>query len=300
MNKARLLFLIEILKRYSDIDHKLSLNDIVSYLEENDITVSNRKTLYDDFKILSQYGYDIDYDNGYYLSQSPFTISEIKIIIDSLNSLKSLDDSFLNVLKDKLYSFISIYEQNDLKKLEYHIKHKDKKFINRLEDALQAINSNQTIIIKRINRDAEEIAPIFLYRVNDYYYLYYHYLNSEKIYHARFDNIIDIKLTNNIDNVYIPIDKVIEHISQSSSGFYSQKAKTVKFTISEDSDYLRSRLMDDFPNIIFTKDGFVLKVSVNEVFFSKLVQYGKQIKISDRSIADQYSTYLNDIIIHNK
>lgn len=300
MNKARLLFLIEILKRYSDIDHKLSLNDIVSYLEENDITVSNRKTLYDDFKILSQYGYDIDYDNGYYLSQSPFTISEIKIIIDSLNSLKSLDDSFLNVLKDKLYSFISIYEQNDLKKLEYHIKHKDKKFINRLEDALQAINSNQTIIIKRINRDAEEITPIFLYRVNDYYYLYYHYLNSEKIYHARFDNIIDIKLTNNIDNVYIPIDKVIEHISQSSSGFYSQKAKTVKFIISEDSDYLRSRLMDDFPNIIFTKDGFVLKVSVNEIFFSKLVQYGKQIKISDRSIADQYSTYLNDIIIHNK
>lgn len=300
MNKARLLFLIEILKRYSDIDHKLSLNDIISYLEENDITVSNRKTLYDDFKILSQYGYDIDYDNGYYLSQSPFTISEIKIIIDSLNSLKSLDDSFLNVLKDKLYSFISIYEQNDLKKLEYHIKHKDKKFINRLEDALQAINSNQTIIIKRINRDAEEITPIFLYRVNDYYYLYYHYLNSEKIYHARFDNIIDIKLTNNIDNVYIPIDKVIEHISQSSSGFYSQKAKTVKFIISEDSDYLRSRLMDDFPNIIFTKDGFVLKVSVNEVFFSKLVQYGKQIKISDKSIADQYSTYLNDIIIHNK
>lgn len=300
MNKARLLFLIEILKRYSDIDHKLSLNDIISYLEENDITVSNRKTLYDDFKILSQYGYDIDYDNGYYLSQSPFTISEIKIIIDSLNSLKSLDDSFLNDLKDKLYSFISIYEQNDLKKLEYHIKHKDKKFINRLEDALQAINSNQTIIIKRINRDAEEITPIFLYRVNDYYYLYYHYLNSEKIYHARFDNIIDIKLTNNIDNVYIPIDKVIEHISQSSSGFYSQKAKTVKFIISEDSDYLRSRLMDDFPNIIFTKDGFVLKVSINEVFFSKLVQYGKQIKISDRSIADQYSAYLNDIIIHNK
>ena len=300
MNKARLLFLIEILKRYSDIDHKLSLNDIISYLEENDITVSNRKTLYDDFKILSQYGYDIDYDNGYYLSQSPFTISEIKIIIDSLNSLKSLDDSFLNALKDKLYSFISIYEQNDLKKLEYHIKHKDKKFINRLEDALQAINSNQTIIIKRINRDTEEITPIFLYRVNDYYYLYYHYLNSEKIYHARFDNIIDIKLTNNIDNVYIPIDKVIEHISQSSSGFYSQKAKTVKFIISEDSDYLRSRLMDDFPNIIFSKDGFVLKVSVNEVFFSKLVQYGKQIKISDRSIADQYSAYLNDIIIHNK
>ena len=43
-------------------------------------------------------------------------ILKIKIIIDSLNSLKNLDDRFLKKLKDKLYSFISIYEEKDLKK----------------------------------------------------------------------------------------------------------------------------------------------------------------------------------------
>ena len=45
-NKKRLLTLIDILKKYSDMEHKLSLNEIVTYLEEEDIDISNRKTLY--------------------------------------------------------------------------------------------------------------------------------------------------------------------------------------------------------------------------------------------------------------
>ena len=87
-NKNRLLKLLDILKRYSDMDHKLSLNEIASYLEEAGITIQNRKTLYDDFKVLSDYGFDIEYDNGYYLIDAPFSLSEIKIISDSHSHLE--------------------------------------------------------------------------------------------------------------------------------------------------------------------------------------------------------------------
>lgn len=299
-NKKRLLCLIEILKRNTDMDHKLSLNEIASYLEDNNIEIQNRKTLYDDFKILSEFGYDIEYDNGYYLSESPFSISEIKIISDSINSLKNLDDNFLNKLNKKLFSFISNDEEKMIKKLAYVNKHSDKKFINRLEDTLQAINNNKTIIIQRNNKDDEEICPIFLHRNNDYYYLYYHYLNNEKLYHIRFDNILNMKITNNDNDINISRNKIIDTINESSNSFYSNKAQLIKFSISKDSDYLRSRLLDDFSNIIFTKDGFSLKASVNNMFFSKLVSYGNQIKISDKDIANQYIAYLNSIITHNK
>ena len=79
MNKKRLLKLIEILRNNTDNNHRLSINQIISLLEQNNIQISNRKTLYDDFKILNDYGYIIEYQNGYYLSSSPFSYSEIKL-----------------------------------------------------------------------------------------------------------------------------------------------------------------------------------------------------------------------------
>lgn len=299
-NKKRILALINVLKKNTDIDHKLSLNDIASELEKEGIEIQNRKTLYDDFEILSDYGYVVDYNRGYYLTESPFSLSEIKIIIDSLNSLKNLDDTLLKNINTKLYSFISKYEEGLLRKLEYHNKHSDKKFINRLEDTLDAIKNNKVLIIKRINKNEEEICPIFLYRNNDFYYLYYHYLTNEKIYHTRFDNIVSMKLTNKDNDITIPKNKIIETINESSNAFYSNKAENVKLKIVKDSDYLRQRLADDFPNIIFTKNGFAIKASINNAFFSRLTSYGDEIKISDKKIADKYVEFLKSIITRNK
>ena len=299
-NKKRILQLIEILKKNTDMDHKLSLNEIASLLEEQGIDIQNRKTLYDDFKALSDFGYDVDYNNGYYLTEAPFTLSEVKIIIDSLNSLKNLDDSLLVKINNKLYSFISDYEEKLLRKLEYRNKHSDRKFIHRLEDTLEAINNNKTLIISRPNKDEEEICPLFLYRNNDYYYLYYHYLTNEKIYHTRFDNILNAKITNNDNDINISRNKIIETINESSNAFYSSKAELIKFKIVNDTEYLRTRLTDDFANIVFTANGFSIKASVNNAFFSKLTSYGDDIKISDKKIADQYIKFLNTIITRNK
>ena len=51
MHRERLLKLLEILIKYTDMDHKLSINEIVDQLSELGVLVSNRKTLYEDFKL---------------------------------------------------------------------------------------------------------------------------------------------------------------------------------------------------------------------------------------------------------
>ena len=299
MHRERLLKLLELLINYTDMDHKLSISELCDLLSDEGINVSNRKTLYDDFKLLSKMGYEIEYDNGYYLDEAPFSLSEIKIIIDSLNSLRNLDEHFLSSLKKKLYSFISVYEAKKLKKLEYQNKHRDRRFLNRLEDVLNAINNDTTLIINRMNKDEEEIVPLFLHRQNDFYYLYYHYLNSERIYHCRFDNILSSRLTEHKNDIVVPIEKVLQHIDESTSSFHSGKGKLIKIEITEDTPYLRQRLEDDFPNLVFTKNGFSIRASINDAFFSKLVSYKDQIKISDRNIADQYIEFLSRIITRN-
>ena len=299
MHRERLLKLLELLIRYTDMDHKLSISELCDLLSDEGINVSNRKTLYDDFKLLSKMGYEIEYDNGYYLAQAPFSLSEIKIMVDSLNSLRNLDERFLESLKKKLYGFISIYESKKLKKLEYHNRHRDKKFLNRLEDVLSAINDDTALIIHRMNKDEEEIIPLFLHRQNDFYYLYYHYPESDKIYHCRFDNILSSRLTDHKNTQSIPLEKVLEHIEESTSSFHSGKGRLIRIEITEDTPYIRQRLEDDFPNLVFTKKGFSIKASINDAFFAKLVSYKDQIKISDRDVADQYIAFLGSIITRN-
>ena len=297
-NRKRLLKLLEILKRNSDYNHKLSMNDILSLLQENGIDNTNRKTIYEDIKLLNEEGYDVEYDhNGYYLVEAPFSLAEIKLIQDSLSSLKNLDNNLLDNLNNKLYSYISYDEEELLKKLLYINKHKDKKLLQRLEFVLEAIENRQALKIKRKRNNKEEIIfPLFIQRANDYYYFYYHYLDNNKIYHYRFDNLIDISLYDLKDNLNIYKEDIIKTINSATNSYFKDKVETVNIELLNDNESINERFLDDFDNVIKTKDGFSIKVSVNDIFFSKLTSYGNNIKIKNKDIALKYKDFLNNIL----
>ena len=165
MNKQRILELIKILRNKTDSEHKLTIRELMNELDQKKIHVSDRKTLYDDFRYLDEHGLIVENDHGhYYLSEAPFSLAEIKILTDSLNALKDLDEPVSQTLKEKLYSFLSEYEVHDLKQLEYHTKHLDTHFLHRLEDTLEAIRQHKRIAITRKRHPQEEIAPLFLHR----------------------------------------------------------------------------------------------------------------------------------------
>lgn len=297
-NKKRILYLIEILKKNSNFDKHLTLDEIITLLEEKNIKVDNRKTLYDDFKILNECGINVEYDNGYYLLDCPFNLSEIKIIQDSINSLKNLDTSFKNDINNKLYSFISSDEEKLLEEIKYTNTQKAQKLLPKMEDILEAIKNHKMVSITTKNNQIQDVFPIFIHRANDYYYFYFHYQDSNKIYHYRFDNIKDVLIKDTVDNINIPTKKIINHINESSNSFYTKETTKVNITFKTDSNMdsnLIGRLSDDFPGIIINKDKATLFVSINQIFFSKILAYGNEIKISDETIAYQYVEYLESI-----
>ena len=291
-NKKRILYLIDILKKNSNFDKHLSLDEIISLLEHKNIRVDNRKTLYDDFKILNECSVNVEYDNGYYLLDCPFNLSEIKIIQDSINSLKNLDTSFKNDLNNKLYSFISSDEEKLLEEIKYTNTQKTQKLLPKMEDVLEAIRTHKMISITTKNNQIQDIFPIFIHRANDYYYFYFHYQDNTKIYHYRFDNIKDVLIKDTVDNINIPTKKIINHINESSNSFYTKE--TAKVNISFNPNII-DRLYDDFPGVIINKNKATLFVSINQIFFSKILAYGNEIKISDETIAYQYVEYLKSI-----
>lgn len=295
-NKKRLLYLIEILRKQTNANRHLKLEEIISELEKRGIQVDNRKTLYDDFKILNEFGINVEYENGYYLLDAPFNLSEIKIIQDSINSLKNLDTTFMNDINKKLYSFISKDEEALLEKLKYINKHSNKKLLPKMEDVLWAIENNCLITIKRKNKENQDVYPLFIHRENDYYYFYFHYENSDKIYHYRFDNIDSIVLKDKKDSHPLPIKKVIKHIDESSNSFYLDNVETIKIKILKNREYTSQRLKDDFPQIIINNDEASIFASLNNVFYAKLLAYGTDIKIIDKKISDKYLEYINETI----
>ena len=294
-NKKRLLKLLEILRRNSDQDHSLTLNELISLLEGEGITVHDRKTLYDDIAVLSEEGYDIEYDGGYSLAEAPFSLAEVKILSDSVSSLRSLENSFKKDLQDKLYRFLSRDEEALLRSLDLSSSDSSAHFLHRLEDALEAVKKRESVLIQRKRHKEEEIFPLFLHRQNDYYYLYYHYPENEKIYHTRFDNLLSLSFTGKTDPFRIPLSRIREMIEGSTDSYFAGKNCTVRFEILEDSDYLRSRLSDDFPNVVFSRSSFSIRTSVNHLFFSRIAGYRKQIKISDPKIAEEFLNYLNEL-----
>lgn len=299
-NKRRILALIEIFRRYSDENHHLKYSEIVSLLKDRDINLTCRQTLYSDIKILNDFGYNIEYDDGYYLLDAPFYLSEIKLLIDSLNSLIELDDYLINNISNKLYSFVSLYDEKYLRTLSFSSKHKKSSLLNHLEFIIEAIKNHCAIIITtRYNKDEKEIFPLFLHRENNHYYFYYHYPYSNKIYHYRFDTIKDIKPSDRKDEISIQKEAIIKQIIESTDSFSSNDKALINIKILNNDERTRERLINDFPSSIITAQGISIKVSINKVLFGKFVAYGKDILIENEDIKRRYYAYLLDITKDN-
>ena len=299
-NKRRILALIEIFRRYSDENHHLKYSEIVSLLKDRDIDLTCRQTLYSDIKILNDFGYNIEYDDGYYLLDAPFYLSEIKLLIDSLNSLIELDDYLINNISNKLYSFVSLYDEKYLRTLSFSSKHKKSSLLNHLEFIIEAIKNHCAIIITtRYNKDEKEIFPLFLHRENNHYYFYYHYPYSNKVYHYRFDTIKDLKPSDRKDEISIQKEAIIKQIIESTDSFSSNDKALINIKILNNDERTRERLINDFPSSIITAQGISIKVSINKVLFGKFVAYGKDILIENEDIKRRYYAYLLDITKDN-
>lgn len=80
--KIKLLILYEILYTKSDENNPISVKGIIRELKKRSIVVT-RQTLYNDIKVLNQYGYEIlctkGRNNKYFVSDRKFELPEIQV-----------------------------------------------------------------------------------------------------------------------------------------------------------------------------------------------------------------------------
>ena len=120
--KLRILYIIDIFASKSDEEHLLSANDIIRYLKDDYGIDCERKTVYDCIECLNEYGFEIiksQSPRGYFMVPYHFEISELRLLIDAVQSANFISAKKTKALLKKFSAFASEYQYNRLQKQVY-------------------------------------------------------------------------------------------------------------------------------------------------------------------------------------
>ena len=116
--KLKLYYLSRIMLEKTDDGHALTIQNIKDELWQYGVT-ADRKSLYTDLQDLELFGLEIiktksGWDTLYHVGSKPFEVAEIKVLIDLIQSARSLSEHVSANLIRKLERFISQYEASAL------------------------------------------------------------------------------------------------------------------------------------------------------------------------------------------
>lgn len=103
------MYILEVLKKYSDCDHHLKQQDIIDLIKRDYNIDTERKAISINISRLIEFGYDIVRQNGYYLREREFDDSELRLLVDSVLFSKNIPTSQAKDLIEKLKGLSSNY-----------------------------------------------------------------------------------------------------------------------------------------------------------------------------------------------
>ena len=228
--------ILEILRQYSDEDHKLSQNDIIELLERDYDMKADRKSVKRNITSLLEMGYPIDFketlrmypnkngemEESYILSDfwldREFTDSELRLLIDSLLFSKHIPYSQCKELVEKLEGLSNRYFKSRVRFISTmeETKPKNPQLFYTIEIIDEAIAAGKQVAFtyneygtdKKLHpkRDREYIVnPYQMAATNGRYYLIGNYDKYDNLANYRMDRITNIRL---LDTPIKPKDKV--------------------------------------------------------------------------------------------
>lgn len=211
--KLRVLYVMQILLRYSDEEHPISQAEISERLNAYGIQ-ADRKSIYDDIKVLNEFGMEIENrrakPSGFYVSERSFELPELKLLVDAVQSSKFITAKKSNELIRKLEELASVHEAKTLQRQVFvgkRIKTMNESIYYNVDKIHQAISQNRLIRFHyyewtpqkemhlRRNGKAYEISPWGLTWDDENYYMVGYDGEAEMIKHFRVDKMLGIEIT---------------------------------------------------------------------------------------------------------
>lgn len=149
--KVRLLYLMQLLNKYTDENNPVSTNEIIKYFAQKDISVS-RKTVKDDIDALVEAGYDVvtvkSSYNSFFWNTRIFQLSEVKLLMDAVIVSNFIVRDKKEELIEKLLSCTSLGYSTQISRHLYNfyrVKADDEQLYDTVETINDAINKRKKI-----------------------------------------------------------------------------------------------------------------------------------------------------------
>lgn len=151
--KLKILYLAKILLENTDVNHDMTLQEIIDQLAAYDVT-AERKSLYDDIAQLDAFGIQIkktQYGKTYHyqVSNRDFELAELKLLVDSVASAKFITEEKSNQLIKKIEHLASKQEASMLQRQVYvsgRVKSMNKDIMENVDAIHNAIAQNVEIL----------------------------------------------------------------------------------------------------------------------------------------------------------
>lgn len=300
-NKKMLnMLILDILKEYSDEDHKLTQQEIIRLLKHNYDMECDRRSVKNNILYLKELGYEISMDGGYYLMEREFEDAELRMLIDSVLFSNQLTHKQAKNLIEKLekqgnrYFNAKVSHINNLPNLQHA---DNKQMLYALDTVNEAISKRKKISF--IYNDYGTDFKLHLrreepYIVNPYqmvanlgrFYLVGNYDKYDNITHYRLDRMTCVKM---LDDKVKPQNEIADfkngfnlpkHMAEHVYMFSGESVR-IKFIATKDS---MNELIDwfgkDFSVIEERETEIVVSLSCNQKAFTYwALQFGPYVEV---------------------
>ncbi len=301
--KLKLLHIMHILLEQTDEMHGITVKEIADLLEKHEI-FPDRKSIYNDIKVLQEYGLNIEKKREdrtvyYYLKSRLFSLAELKLLVDSVQASKFITTKKSRELINKIEGMVSKHQGKELQRQVYvadRVKAENEKIYENVDKIHFAIARNSQITFQYLqwnlkkeleakhNGRVYEVSPWALGWAEENYYLI-SFDNTEKIIkHFRVDKMqnVEVRRTKRLGR------KEFEHFdmaiyAKKMFGMYGGKEELVTLRCSNETIGI---IIDRFgKDILVMKDGekhFItkVKVSVSNQFFGWIFGLGDRVEIA--------------------
>ncbi len=324
--KQKLLYVLKCLTEKTDENNGVTVNDIIDYLDSFDIK-AERKSIYDDLKTLQDFGVDICSNKSktveYYIASRDFELSELKLLVDAVQSAKFITHKKSNELIKKLENLTSDFEAKELQRQVFvsnRVKTMNEKIYYNIDSLHNAMNSGNKISFyyyqweitgdnaqkvskkRRNNGERYVVSPWALSWDDENYYLIAYDDKAEIIKHYRVDKMESVEVLHKEKRdgkkLFAKFDMAV--YSKQIFGMFGGNLTDIKIRF---DNSLVGVVVDKFSKNVFISvndDGTFdmnTKVMLSPNFYGWLFALKDKAKIISPSKAkDEFLAYVEDIL----
>jgi len=322
-SKLKLIYVLDILKKYSDEEHPLNSADIIEKLQEYGVS-AERKALYNDIETLELYGCDIiktgTPKKGWFIGDREFEIPEIYLLCDAVRTAKFISAKKTRELIAKLNNMLSVYEAKRNKSKVFFAaadKCANEEIYYNIDSISEAIEKSKQIKLSYSSRALDSsreitlktremtVNPYALTWQDDCYYLICNYGKYDNLLHLRLDRMNGVKITKTPSRHFSEVSEYREFFDVADYtnklfGMYSGELQKIDFCCDVK---IAEQVFDRFGENIFIKNktdktfNFTVEAAVSDALVSWIIGFGTRLKVlKPQVLQDMVKQRVQDVL----